>query len=149
MNFLYSSDDRIEMLKKRTRRCVCKYCGGSLTLRRIIFHDIEDVRVEIFCASCDRIEFGVELEIYHSARNFVENIGFHYYTGMDQNEKTQQMDIAKVCDILSWGCKNMGILKQDGFQVPLQLEKNNWAECLVLSSEDIPLEEKTKEKGDL
>lgn len=61
------------MLKKRTKRCVCKYCGGKLKLRRIIFSEYEDARIEIFCSQCDRIEFGVEPEISRSAEYFVEN----------------------------------------------------------------------------
>lgn len=137
MDSLYCSESRIELLKKRKKRCVCKYCGRPLTLRRIIFHDVEDVRVEIYCGSCDRIEFGVEPEIYASARNFVENLEFDYYESMDQNEKKKQMNIAKVSEILSWSCKNMGILNQDGFQIPLKMKQSDWAECLVLSSEEI------------
>lgn len=148
MNPLYCSESRIETLKKRTRRCVCKYCGGPLTLRRIIFHDVEDVRVEIFCEACDRIEFGVEPEIYTSACNFVENLEFDYYEGLDQNEKKRQMNIAKVCEILAWGCKNMGLINQDGFQVPLQMNQSEWAECLVLPSEDVVLEDEAAETGE-
>ncbi len=140
MNALYCAEGRIETLKKRTRRCVCKYCGGPLSLRRIIFHDVEDVRVEIYCDNCDRIEFGVEPEIYISACNFVDNLEFDCYEGLDANEKKRQMNIAKVSEILSWGCKNMGLLNQEGFQVPLQMKQSDWAECLVLSSEEIMLD---------
>lgn len=142
MYSLYCSESRIELLKRRKKRCVCKYCGGPLTLRRIIFHDVEDVRVEIFCDSCDRIEFGVEPEIYSSARNFVENLEFDYYESLDQNEKKKQMNIANVSEILSWGCKNLGILNQEGFQIPLEMRQSDWGECLVLSSEDIDSQEK-------
>lgn len=31
----------------------------------------------------------------------------------------------------------MGILNQDGFQIPLKMKQSDWAECLVLSSEEI------------
>lgn len=145
MNGLYYAEGRIETLKKRTRRCVCKYCGGPLSLRRIIFHDVEDVRVEIYCDNCARIEFGVEPEIYLSARNFVDNLEFDCYEGLDANEKKRQMNIAKVSEILSWGCKNMGLLNQEGFQVPLQMKASDWAACLVLSSEEIVLDEEGQE----
>lgn len=144
MNSLYCSESRIEMLKKRAGRCVCKYCGGQLDLKRIIFNDIEDARVEIFCDYCDRLEFGVEPEIYRSARNFVDNLDFNYYEGMDQNEKTHQMNIAKVCDIMAWGCKNMGILNQNGFQIALNMEEGDWDECLVMKSDDIKVDEEEK-----
>ena len=32
----FKSQKRLDMLKARTKRCVCKYCGGKLKLRRII-----------------------------------------------------------------------------------------------------------------
>ena len=67
-NKSYKSEKRVDMLKKRTHRCVCKYCGGKLKLRQIIFSEFEDARTEIFCSDCDRIEFGVEQEIYDSAK---------------------------------------------------------------------------------
>ena len=47
-NNMFRSEKRLDMLKKRTKRCVCKYCGGRLKLRRIIFSDYEDARIEIF-----------------------------------------------------------------------------------------------------
>ena len=61
---VYQSERRLEMLKGRTKRCVCRYCGNNLILKKIVFSEHEDSRVEIFCESCDRIEFGVEKEIY-------------------------------------------------------------------------------------
>ena len=49
----YESKKRVEMLKNRTKRCVCKYCGGKLKLKRIIFSQHEEGRIEIFCDHCD------------------------------------------------------------------------------------------------
>ena len=68
MDISYQSVSRLEMLRQRVQRCVCKFCGQRLYLRRILFSDYEDARVEIFCEHCGRIEFGVEREIYASAR---------------------------------------------------------------------------------
>jgi len=133
----FKSQKRMDMLKKRTRRCVCKYCGGQLKLRRIIFSDYEDARVEIFCNHCDRIEFGVEPAIYHSARFFVENSRFNCYTDLDDNEKTKQMTVAKVCEIMAWQDQNLGFLNSDGFTVPLKLNENFIGECITLSEEDL------------
>ncbi|WP_425805128.1 hypothetical protein [Desulfitobacterium sp. Sab5] len=144
MNSLYCSESRIEMLKKRAKRCVCKYCGGQLNLNRIIFNDVEDARVEIYCDNCDRIEFGIEPEIYRSARNFVDNLEFDYYEGLDQNEKKRQMNIAKISEIMAWGCKNMGILNQNGFQIALNMEEGDWDECLVMKNDDIKLDQEEK-----
>ena len=133
----FKSQKRMDMLKKRTRRCVCKYCGGRLKLRQIIFSDYEEARVEIFCNNCNRIEFGVESAIYHSAKFFVENSKFNCYADLDDNEKTKQMTIAKVCEIMAWQDQNLGFLNSDGFTVPLKRNENFIGECITLSEADL------------
>lgn len=130
-------ENRIEHLKKRAKRCVCKYCGKELTLRHIVFSDINEAKVELYCNSCDRIEFGVEKEIYYTACNFVDNLEFDYYENMDANEKKHQMNVAKLCEIIGWTCKHMGILNQDGFAVPITVDEDSWSECLVLPGRNI------------
>ena len=137
MELYYDSEGRMGMLKQRARRCVCKYCGGRLSLKRISFSEIEDARVEIFCKSCDRIEYGVEPEIYQSALYFVEEMGFNYYPDLNQSEKTKRMNVAKVCDIMAWENKNLGILDRDGFTVPLATNKNMIGECVILDEADL------------
>lgn len=133
----YDLDDRVEMLKRRTKRCMCKFCGGRLRLRRIVFSDYEDARTEIFCPECDRIEFGVEPEIYHSAKFFVEETGFNYFQELDDSKRTQEMNIAKVCDILEWGNKHLGFLSKDGFVVPVEKNNNFWGQCITLTAKDL------------
>ena len=140
MHSLYLAENRIERLKKRSRRCVCKYCGGKLILRRVVFNAVEDARVEIFCSDCDRIEFGVEPEIYESAKNFVDNFEFDYYASLESNEFTKKMNIAKVAEIIAWGCKNIGLINQEGFCVPVNMECMSLSECLTLTSEEIDTE---------
>ena len=103
---------RLALLKKRANRCVCKYCGGSLRLRRIIFSDYEEARVEIFCEHCDRIEYGCEPEIYRNALYFVEEMQFTCYPDLEANERTKRMNVAKVCEIMMWGDKNLGCLSE-------------------------------------
>lgn len=137
MELYYDSEGRMGMLKQRARRCVCKYCGGRLGLKRISFSEIEDARVEIFCKSCDRIEYGVEPEIYQSALYFVEEMGFNYYPDLNQSEKTKRMNVAKVCEIMAWENKNLGILNRDGFTVPLAANKNMIGECVILDETDL------------
>ena len=137
LDLAYQSEKRLSMLKKRVKRCVCKYCGEPLTLRRIVFSDWEDARVEIFCENCGRIEFGVEPEIYTNAQYFVEETGFNCYPDLDDNEKTKQMTIAKVCEIMTWENQNIGILTPEGFCVPLNMNQHYVGECLTLSDEDL------------
>lgn len=136
----YNSETRLNMLKKRTKRCVCKYCGGALKLRRIVFSDYEDARIEIFCESCNRIEFGVEPAIYSSAEFFVENSKFNCYPDMDDNGLTKQMTIAKVAEIMAWVNQNLGFLNSEGFTVPLKMNRNFIGECITLSEDDLDIE---------
>lgn len=135
MEDLYASIDRVDTLKQRAGRCCCKYCGGPLSLKRLIFSDFTDARVEIYCEHCERIEYGVESEIYKSARNFVDNLGFNYYTDMDQNAQTRRMNIAKVAEIMAWGYRNTGLLNDDGFTVPLSYKDTMMEQCLVITDD--------------
>ena len=139
--FNFQSEKRLDMLKRRTKRCVCKYCGGKLKLRRIIFSSYEDARIEIFCESCDRIEFGVEPEIYSSAKYFVENSRFNCYPDMDDNGLTRQMTIAKVAEIMAWENQNLGFLNSSGFRVALDLNENFIGECITLSEDDLNIDD--------
>lgn len=131
---------RLGFLKKRLKRCVCKYCGGQLELRQIIFTENEDARTEIFCSDCDRIEFGVEKEIYNSAKFFVENSRFNCYPDLDDSENTKQMTIAKVCEIMAWENQNLGFLNNEGFTVPIHANENFIGECVTLSDDDLAVE---------
>ena len=133
----YSSQKRLEMLKQRAKRCKCKYCGGNLVVRQLSFHNLEEARIEIFCRSCDRIEFGVEPEVYLNAKFFVEETGFNCYPDLDDSERTKQMTIAKVCEIMTWENQNIGILTPDGFQVELHMNEHYIGECITLSDTDL------------
>lgn len=136
-NMKFQSEKRLDMLKGRTRRCCCRYCGGNLILKKIVFSDLEDSRVEIFCEDCDRIEFGVEKEIYLSAKFFADETGFNCYPELEESARSQQMNIAKLCDIMGWVTQNLGFLTKEGFQVPLKLNKNFLGECITLTECDL------------
>ena len=142
----FKSEKRLDMLKRRTKRCVCKYCGGNLKLRRIIFSNYEDARIEIYCNRCDRIEFGTEREIYASAKFFVENSGFNCYPDLDDNENTKQMTISKVCEIMAWENQNLGMLNTQGFTIPIEVNDNIIGECVTFTEEDLEADEKIEDK---
>lgn len=144
MNELYWAENRIETLKRRKKRCVCKYCGGSLVVKRILFNDVADARVELYCEACARIEYGVEPEIYQSARNFVDNLAIDFYETLDDNEKKHQMNVARVSEIMAWGFRNTGLLSAEGFTVPLHMDKGDWAECMVMRNDQVPSMEESK-----
>ena len=131
------NEKRLSMLKDRTKRCVCKYCGGHLRLKQITFSQYDDARIEIFCEDCDRLEFGVEPEIYASAQFFVEETDFNCYPDLDDSGKTKQMTIAKVSDIITWQNQNIGILTPQGYQIPLELNERFIGECTTYSEEDL------------
>ena len=130
----YQAKGRTKMLKARTRRCVCKYCGSRLRLKQLTFSEYDEARIEIFCKNCDRIEFGVEQEIYESAKYFVEQMEFNYYPDLDDTEQTERMNIAKVCEIMAWQDKMLGFLNKDGFSIPVQ-KTAFMGECLLLTDE--------------
>lgn len=133
----FQSKKRLDVLKKRAKRCVCKYCGGELKLRRIIFSSFEDARVEIFCKDCERIEYGVEPQIYQSAKFFVESTHFNCFPDLDDNERTKQMTISKVCEIMAWQDQNFGILDAEGFTMPLDFNENVVGECVTFTEDDL------------
>lgn len=105
MEYKHNTEARTNMLKERARRCVCKYCGSPLKLHRIIFSEHEEARIEIFCSHCERIEYGVEPEVYASAKYFVDELKFNHYPDLDESETTRQMNIAKICEISNWVLK--------------------------------------------
>lgn len=134
---LFKSEARIDMLKNRAKRCVCKYCGGELKLRQIIFSELDESRIEIFCKTCNRIEFGVEPEIYHSAKFFVEQTNFNYFQNMDNTDAISQMNVAKAGELMAWVCQNIGILINDGFNIPLEMNENFIGETIILRDSDL------------
>ncbi|MEE0435980.1 MAG: hypothetical protein UDB11_11380 [Peptococcaceae bacterium] len=131
----YQDTGRVDMLKGRQTRCCCKYCGGELQIRRIIFSEDEEARIELFCSQCDRIEYGVEPEIYKNAVHFVDYLQFDHYPDLDKNMQTRRMNIAKVCEIITWGVKNLGLLDQNGFKVPVVACNEVAEDCMLITAD--------------
>lgn len=145
----FKSERRLAMLKRRAKRCRCKYCGGKLKLRRIIFSDYEDARIDIFCTNCNRIEFGVEPDVYRSALYFVDNSGFECYPDLEKSERTRQMTVAKVCEIMDWHDRNMGFSDEEGFKVDRDLSENLIGECVVLDDGDLDEDEEEEDDDNI
>ncbi len=136
---------RLEELKIRTKNCCCRYCGGKLSLRRILYGMTNSGRVEIFCDDCDRIEYGTNQEIYHIAKYFVDELAFNHYPDNDDSMKTYQMNVAKICDIIAWGCKNLDILDYDGFKVPININETIMGEEMIVYKADLDAEVEIKD----
>ena len=82
----------------------------------------------------------MEPEIYENAKYYVEETGFNYYPDLDETDKTKQMSIAKICEIMTWDNQNLGILTPEGFQIPLNMNRRYVGEMLVLSDDDLQQE---------
>ena len=103
-----------ERIKERAQRCVCKSCGGRLEPKIIIYNKYGGSGLELYCPTCKKIEYGTEPEIYKLAKAFVYDVEFEYYMEMEPSEETLQLNIAKVCEMLSWQFRKMGLLDSKG-----------------------------------
>lgn len=105
-----------EKAKKRAERCVCKMCGAAIEPRIVIYNKYGGSGVELYCPHCQRIEYGTEKEIYQIARDFVDNVEFDYFTEMEEGERRYQLNISKVCEMLSWIYRKNSILDKNGIK---------------------------------
>lgn len=113
--------NRMEDLISRSERCCCKQCGGKLEIRIVVYNKYGGSGAELYCDHCQKIEYGTEPEIYRAAKDFVDRLGFNHFVDLEENERTYMLNIAKVCEILSWGTKYWGLLGKDGFTISLEL----------------------------
>ncbi len=109
--------DRNKMLEHRSKSCCCRSCGGKLEVRMWIYNKFGGAGAELYCPVCNKIEFGTAPEIYAMAKNFVDCVDFNYYFDLEDTNETYYMNIAKLCDILTWCSKEWGILNSDGFHI--------------------------------
>lgn len=129
------TEKRLELLKKRVQRCVCKSCGGPLSLRQLDYNEFEDARIELFCEHCDKLEFGIEPELYTSAQYYVDEYRVNLYPDMGNNQMTRRMSIAYVADIMNWAMQHMGYLTKNGFTVTPDMDGKILQECIVLNDQ--------------
>ena len=127
----------VKLLEQRVKRCVCRYCGSELVLRRISYGNAEEGRIDIFCPSCNRIEYGVEPEIYRVAQYYVDQVGFDYYYDLDDSLRKQRMNMAKVCEMMEWCCKNIGVLGNVGFYSGVKLDNRMNGTDITLSEREL------------
>lgn len=105
-----------ETLRRRAARCVCKFCGQPLKEKFIIFNKYGGQGTELFCEHCQRIEYGVEPEIYSLAEEFFDNYDFNYYLDMEEDETARELNIAKLSEVLTWTVRKMGLLDENGLK---------------------------------
>ncbi len=103
-------------LKERAKHVVCKRCGGELTPSLVIYDYYGGAGMELYCPHCERAEYGVEKEIYDMAEYYVENFQFNYFYDMEEGEMSDELNIAKVADMITWQLKSIGLLDKDGLK---------------------------------
>lgn len=124
---------RIQELRDRAARCRCRYCGHPLTLRKITYAAYDEAKIELYCEQCNRIESGAEPEIYKIAEYYVDAMKYDHFPNLDNSFRKRRMNISIICDILTWGFKNSGLLDKDGFNVALHLDEDLMGEAFSLS----------------
>ena len=117
---------------------------SQLMIERLVFSLEEDARIELVCNPCQRIEYGVEKEIYQAAQYYIDEIGFNYFQTLNSTAQTRQMNIAKVAELITWGMENLGYLQPEGFVYPLQTDKLVLSEALHLSAKDLARSEEAQ-----
>ncbi len=130
------NNTRLSELSGRAQRCRCKYCGGPLEVRKVFFGDVETARTEIFCQKCDRIEYGVEPEIYSIAQYFVKEFQFNCFSDLEPDEQRFRLNVARVCEIITWYSQSIGIIDANGFSAEMQ-EQLNRKNTFLLPNEEI------------
>lgn len=103
-----------EKLLARAERCVCKMCGGGLELRVIIYNKYGGSGTELYCPNCQKIEYGTEPELYRLAQDYIAQVEYDYFTEMEQDQRHAQLNVAKVCETLSWMFKRLEIMDGSG-----------------------------------
>ena len=123
---------RLQELRQRAARCRCRYCGNPLTLRKITYAAYDEAKIELYCEHCNRIESGVEPEIYKIAAYYVDEMKYDHYPNLDNSVRKRRMNIALICDILTWGFKNSGLLDKDGFNISLKIDEDLMGEAFSI-----------------
>ncbi len=103
-----------EDMKCRQERCVCKQCGSKLEIRMVIFCQYGGQGLELFCPQCQRVEYGIEQEIYEYAKHFVNENEFNYFVDMAEDERNTQLNVSKVGEIFGWLFREMSLCNENG-----------------------------------
>ena len=101
---------------KRVERCCCKMCGSPIKPQVIVYDRYGGHGIELYCEKCQRIEYGTEPAIYALARDFIDTFEFNYFPDMEENLRTEQLNVAKMCEIFAWVFEEVGMLDENGFK---------------------------------
>lgn len=101
-------------MKERQAHTVCRQCGNNLEIRMIIFCQYGGQGIELYCPKCERIEYGIEKEIYDLAKDFLEATEFNYFMDMEQGIRNEQLNTSKICEIFGWLFKKLEFSDKHG-----------------------------------
>lgn len=103
-----------DFLDMRAKRCVCKQCGTRIEKKVVVYNRYGGMGLGLYCPKCQKIEYGTEPEIFALAQEFVENVEFDYFVEMEDEKRHEELNIAKVCEILAWIYRRTGVLDENG-----------------------------------
>ena len=128
---------RVEHLKERAKRCCCSYCGGELAVRRILYQTTAESRIELYCDSCEKIEYGVPRALYDSAKAAVERMGFNYYPETQEGARRNQMNIAKLSTLTAWQLRYLGLEEDERLDKAVQGAAQGMDAVTVVAEADL------------
>ena len=119
-------------LKERAERCCCKMCGKPIAPKLIIYDRYGGHGVELFCSECQKIEYGTEPSIYQLAKEFIDEFEFNYFPDMEENDRCEKLNAAKLCEIFSWLFERLGYLQEDGLagEIKERVSLGKYRNCL-------------------
>ena len=108
-------------LYERVERCCCKMCGSPIKPQVIVYDRYGGHGIELYCETCQRIEYGTEPDIYALAKDFVDSFEFNYFPDMEENKYCEQLNVAKICEMFSWVLGELHLLDEHG------IDKEKWS----------------------
>lgn len=131
--------EQIVYLRSRAGRCVCRYCGQKLSLRKITYAAYDEAKIETYCEHCERLENGTEPEIWKLAAQYVDNMKYDHFPNFDDSIAKRRMNIATICDVFSWAYRCVGILSDKGFKDGIEINFNDLEGNLLISDTALSL----------
>lgn len=107
-------------MHRRMEQCCCRMCGSPIQPKLIVYDRYGGHGIELYCEKCQKIEYGTEPEIYNLARDFVDSFEFNYFPDMEENRRSEQLNVAKICEIFAWLLEEIGLLGENG------IKKEKW-----------------------
>lgn len=126
-------NEQLSYLRNRAKRCVCRYCGNKLSLRKITYAAYDEAKIETYCELCERLESGTEPEIWKLAVHYVDDMRYDHFPNFDDSATKRKMNIAAVCDVFAWAYRCAGILSDQGFKPGIEINFNDLEGNLLIS----------------